>query len=79
VLLYPLYHPAAALYTPSMLRALEDDFARLPALLGHTTVTPVSRTRVEPPSDPPHRAPIEDLDPAEASGTLVGAVQLGLF
>ena len=35
VLLYPLYHPAAALYTPSMLKALEDDFARLPALLGH--------------------------------------------
>ena len=42
VLLYPLYHPAAALYTPSMLKALEDDFARLPALLGHATVTPVA-------------------------------------
>ena len=27
VLLYPLYHPAAALYTPSMLRVLEEDFA----------------------------------------------------
>jgi len=34
VLLYPLYHPAAALYTPSMLTVLEEDFARLPALLG---------------------------------------------
>ena len=34
VLLYPLYHPAAALYTPAMLKVLEDDFARLPALLG---------------------------------------------
>ena len=33
VLLYPLYHPAAALYTPSMLRVLEDDFARIPSLL----------------------------------------------
>jgi len=33
VLLYPLYHPAAALYTPSMLRVLEEDFARIPALL----------------------------------------------
>ena len=33
VMLYPLYHPAAALYTPSMLKALEDDFARLPELL----------------------------------------------
>jgi DNA polymerase len=34
VLLYPLYHPAAALYTPAMLKVLESDFARLPALLG---------------------------------------------
>ncbi len=31
--LYPLYHPAAALYTPSMLKVLEEDFARIPALL----------------------------------------------
>ncbi len=34
VLLYPLYHPAAALYTPAMLKVLEQDFARLPDLLG---------------------------------------------
>ena len=34
VLLYPLYHPAAALYTPAMLQVLEADFARLPQLLG---------------------------------------------
>ena len=34
VTLFPLYHPAAALYTPSMLQVLEEDFARLPALLG---------------------------------------------
>ena len=34
VLLYPLYHPAAALYTPAMLKVLEEDFARLPELLG---------------------------------------------
>ena len=34
VLLYPLYHPAAALYTPAMLEVLEADFARLPQLLG---------------------------------------------
>ena len=41
VILFPLYHPAAALYTPSMLRALEEDFARLPALLGRPPVEPV--------------------------------------
>ncbi len=36
VLLYPLYHPAAALYTPTMLKILEVDFARLPELLGRS-------------------------------------------
>ena len=33
VRLYPLLHPAAALYTPSMLAGLRDDFARIPELL----------------------------------------------
>jgi uracil-DNA glycosylase family 4 len=40
VLLYPLYHPAAALYTPAMLKVLEEDFARLPALLGRVVEEP---------------------------------------
>jgi DNA polymerase len=40
VLLYPLYHPAAALYTPAMLKVLEVDFARLPDLLGRELVPP---------------------------------------
>ena len=33
ITLYPLYHPAAALYTPAMLRTLEDDFRHIPELL----------------------------------------------
>src|SRR5215218_6852283 len=33
VRLYPLYHPAAALYTPSMLDILRADIRRIPALL----------------------------------------------
>jgi uracil-DNA glycosylase family 4 len=33
VRLYPIYHPAAALYTPKMLDTLRADFARIPALL----------------------------------------------
>ena len=33
VRLYPIYHPAAALYTPRMLETLREDFARLPALM----------------------------------------------
>ncbi len=31
--LLPLFHPAAALYTPSSLQTLRDDFSRIPALL----------------------------------------------
>jgi uracil-DNA glycosylase family 4 len=33
VRLYPIYHPAAALYTPRMLDTLREDFTQLPALL----------------------------------------------
>jgi uracil-DNA glycosylase family 4 len=40
VLLYPLYHPAAALYTPRMLEVLRSDFARLPELLGRQPAPP---------------------------------------
>jgi uracil-DNA glycosylase family 4 len=40
VLLYPLYHPAAALYTPAMLQVLEADFTRLPELLGKALAPP---------------------------------------
>ena len=43
VLLYPLFHPAAALYTPRTLDVLQADFARLPDLLGRT---------LEPPAPP---------------------------
>jgi uracil-DNA glycosylase family 4 len=37
VLLYPLYHPAAALYTPAMLKVLEEDFRRVPELIGRVS------------------------------------------
>jgi uracil-DNA glycosylase family 4 len=47
VLLYPLYHPAAALYTPAMLKVLESDFARLPELLGRAA-KPAAAAVVEP-------------------------------
>jgi hypothetical protein len=33
VRLYPLFHPAAALYTPRMLEVLRSDFQRIPELL----------------------------------------------
>src|SRR5215207_10079395 len=38
VLLYPLYHPAAALYTPAMLQVLQEDFRRIPELMGREEI-----------------------------------------
>jgi uracil-DNA glycosylase family 4 len=68
VTLYPLYHPAAALYTPSMLKALEEDFARLPDLLRRGTATPAPVPPLAPPlADEEH--PVVSAD----------ALQLGLF
>ncbi len=47
VTLYPIFHPAAALYTPAMLRTLEEDFARIPALLGRTAAAAPSAEVIE--------------------------------
>jgi uracil-DNA glycosylase len=53
VLLYPLYHPAAALYTPRMLEVLESDFRRLPELLGRALEpVPEPEPAFEPPAEP---------------------------
>jgi DNA polymerase len=58
VLLYPIYHPAAALYTPAMLKVLEADFARLPELMGGGA----QLAAVEPPEpEPLVEAPAEQL------------------
>ena len=51
VQLYPLYHPAAALYTPRMLQVLEEDFARIPKLLG-TEDLPKPVLQLAPPPEP---------------------------
>jgi uracil-DNA glycosylase family 4 len=72
VVLFPLYHPAAALYTPSMLRALEDDFSRLPALLGRQGPSIAPSDRAEPVEAPPS---VVEND-VVAVGT---TAQLGLF
>jgi DNA polymerase len=67
VLLFPLYHPAAALYTPAMLKVLEADFARLPALLGAPPVA----------VDEPDERTVEDA--VALLGEPEPSVQLGLF
>jgi uracil-DNA glycosylase len=85
VRLYPLYHPAAALYTPSMLETLREDFARLPALLAEPPpAQPMSSEeravieeleRAVPPPEPGREAQPEP----EAVGVLSSEEQLGLF
>jgi uracil-DNA glycosylase len=52
VLLYPLYHPAAALYTPAMLDVLKQDFARIPQLLGRVDPPPEPEPAFEPAHEP---------------------------
>jgi len=52
VLLYPIFHPAAALYTPSMLKVLELDFARIPEILERAADEPA-----------PANEPIADAEP----------------
>jgi uracil-DNA glycosylase family 4 len=46
VTLYPLYHPAAALYTPAMLKTLEEDFARIPELIAGPAPQPQPEARI---------------------------------
>jgi uracil-DNA glycosylase family 4 len=60
VLLYPLYHPAAALYTPAMLKVLEEDFRRLPELLG--------RFLEEPKPEEPEQPALATAEPAVQLG-----------
>jgi uracil-DNA glycosylase len=48
VTLYPIFHPAAALYTPRMLAVLEEDFRRIPELLGQTLEVPEPEPKTEP-------------------------------
>jgi DNA polymerase len=63
--LYPLYHPAAALYTPAMLRTLEEDFARIPALIGEEPAASVAQ--------------VIEFPVAAVPGAATSQEQLGLF
>lgn len=74
VTLYPLYHPAAALYTPTMLDVLERDMARLPQLLARGEAGWVDSGHA--------RRPVAGLAPPAAprgEGRERQPVQLGLF
>jgi len=68
VRLYPLFHPAAALYTRSLLDTLRADFARLPALLALAPPEqPEPIAAPEPAVPEPARAAVEpEPEPAAA-------------
>jgi DNA polymerase len=74
VRLYPLFHPAAALYTPSMLEILRADFRRIPELLALPAPEQPAAVEIEPvvPEPEPAAAP-------EAAEQAFDEAQLGLF
>lgn len=74
VRLYPLYHPAAALYTPSTLETLQADFHRIPSLLAAgAPAQPEPVEKVPEPEEQPTPERSGDEEPERA------AAQLGLF
>ncbi|MDQ5808908.1 MAG: uracil-DNA glycosylase [Actinomycetota bacterium] len=76
VRLYPLFHPAAALYTRSMVDVLREDFARIPDLLARPLPPqPVPDAPPEPAIPEPELAAEEP----EREPEVVAASQLGLF
>ena len=79
VVLYPLFHPAAALYTPAMLRTLEGDFARIPELLAPPSVAAEPPTNVIPFRASTPRLPLGAPAAAAVIPAAVAEEQLGLF
>jgi DNA polymerase len=71
VRLYPLFHPAAALYTPAMLATLREDFGRIPELLGRPAPEQPEPVASAPEPEPVVEEPELVLVPDDG--------QLGLF
>jgi uracil-DNA glycosylase len=74
VRLYPIYHPAAALYTPRMLETLREDFARLPELLA--LGPPEQPLEIPEPEEPIGAEPAPPAEPPQKNSEVD---QLGLF
>jgi uracil-DNA glycosylase len=70
VRIFPVYHPAAALYTPRTLEALREDFHALPAVLALGAPAPPEPLELEEPPEPDERLAVAEQPAGE---------QLGLF
>ncbi len=81
VRLYPLYHPAAALYTPSTLETLRSDFHRIPDLLALGPPEQPVVLEPVPEIEEPIPTPEEPITTPEEPPALMAepAAQLGLF
>jgi uracil-DNA glycosylase family 4 len=69
--LYPIFHPAAALYTPANLATLKEDFLRLPELLAHAAPQPGEEAAESPAAERPAWQPPEHLQ-AQVAGQAAG-------
>jgi DNA polymerase len=79
VRLFPLFHPAAALYTPRTLETLRADFQRIPELLAQPAPEqPAEMEELEVPEVEPEALAPEEAAP-EPRGEPEPAPQLGLF
>ncbi|HXA55416.1 MAG TPA: uracil-DNA glycosylase [Solirubrobacteraceae bacterium] len=76
VRLYPIFHPAAALYTPRMLQTLREDFMRLPELLAQPAPEQPQWLEVPQLAEEELVAPPASTEVAEP---VPDADQLGLF
>jgi uracil-DNA glycosylase family 4 len=74
--LLPLYHPAAALYAPSTLQTLRNDFARIPELLAQPAPPQPAVTEDEPVPEP---EPMAEPEPVAGPELAQDSDQLGLF
>ncbi len=88
VRLFPVLHPAAALYTPANRAVLEADFARIPGLLAlGAPEQPAARADVgvDADTEPGHAVQVEPDEPATAAPQTPAPAtdpepdQLGLF
>jgi uracil-DNA glycosylase family 4 len=81
VRLFPLYHPAAALYTPSTLETLRSDFHRIPQLLalGAPEQPEWLEAVPEPEPEPEPEPTTPEPESPATTGAADPAAQLGLF
>lgn len=79
VRLYPLYHPAAALYTPSMLETLRSDFQRIPGLLAQGAPEQPGGAEDPPEADEELESALAAVSELRGGSEPEPAPQLGLF